>query len=62
MKYILVNGRTPYRKSFCVMCEAPIGARYLREAGTDLIYCDHDCYADHCKSAVRLLENQTRAS
>jgi hypothetical protein len=62
MRFTLVNGRTPFRPSFCVMCEAPISARYLREAGTHLIYCDHDCYADHCKSAVQLLENQTRAS
>jgi hypothetical protein len=62
MRFTLVNGRTPFRHSFCVMCEAPIDARYLREAGTHLIYCDQDCYADHCKSAVQHLENQMRAS
>jgi hypothetical protein len=39
------------------MCEKPIAAGYLREFGTHLTYCDHDCYADHCNSAVRLLES-----
>jgi hypothetical protein len=62
MRFTLVNGRTLFRQSFCVMCQSPIGACYLREAGTNLIYCDHDCYADHCNSAVRLLEHQARAS
>jgi hypothetical protein len=62
MRFILVNGRTPRPQSFCVMCEQPIGAGYLREMGTHLIYCDHNCYADHCQSAFLLLENQARAS
>ncbi|MEA2895179.1 MAG: hypothetical protein QOJ84_794 [Bradyrhizobium sp.] len=62
MKFILVNGRTPRPQSFCVMCDQPIGLSYLREIGTHLIYCDPDCYADHCESAILLLENQARAS
>ncbi len=62
MRFVWVNGRTPCRQSFCVMCKEPIGAGHLREIGTRLIYCDHDCYADHCKSAVRFLKQQTRAS
>jgi hypothetical protein len=62
MRFILVNGRTPRPQSFCVMCNRPIRASYLREIGTHLIYCDNDCYADHCEGAIRLLENQARAS
>jgi hypothetical protein len=62
MRFILVNGRTRRRQSCCAMCDQPIGASYLREIGTHLIYCDHDCYADHCQSAFLLLENQARAS
>jgi hypothetical protein len=62
MRFVLVNGRTPCPQSFCVLCSEPIGASYLREVGTRLAYCDHDCYADHCKSAVQLLEGQSRAS
>jgi hypothetical protein len=62
MNFILVNGRTPRPQSLCVMCAQPIGPSYLREIGTHLIYCDHDCYADHCQSAILLLQNQTRAS
>jgi hypothetical protein len=62
MRFVLVNGRSPQRRSFCVMCDQPIAASYLREIGTHLTYCNHDCYADHCKSAILLLENQARGS
>ena len=62
MKFVLVNGRTPRPKTLCVMCDQPIKAGYLREIGTDLTYCSHNCYADHCKSAFQLLEKQARAS
>jgi hypothetical protein len=62
MRFVLVNERSPRRQSFCVSCDEPIEAGYLREIGTNLTYCDHDCYADHCGSAFLLLENQARAS
>ena len=62
MRFILVNGRTPRPQASCVMCDAPIEKSYLREIGTHLTYCDHDCYADHCQSAFLLLERQARAS
>ena len=62
MRFVLVNGRTPCPQSFCVLCCEPIGANYLREIGTRLPYCDHNCYADHCKKAVLVLENHARAS
>lgn len=62
MRFVLVNGRTPRLESFCVLCSQPIGASYLRETGTQLAYCDHDCYAGHCKRAVLLLEGHARAS
>jgi hypothetical protein len=62
VRFILVNGRTPRPQSFCAMCDQPIEKSYLREIGTHLIYCDHDCYVDHCESAFLLLENRARAS
>jgi hypothetical protein len=62
MRFILVNGRSPRPQAFCVMCNQPIEKSYLREVGTQLIYCDQDCYADHCESAFLLLENRARAS
>ena len=62
MKFILINGRTPRVESFCGLCCEPIGETYLREIATRLSYCDHNCYADHCKSAFLLLENQAKAS
>lgn len=57
----MVNDRTPRQQSFCVSCDQPIGARYLREIGTHLIYCDRNCYADHCKGAVAFLESLAMA-
>ena len=62
MRFVLVNGRTPRRQSACVLCGEPIGAGYLREVGTQLPYCDQDCYADHCERAILLLDNQARSS
>jgi hypothetical protein len=62
MRFILVNGRTPRPRSLCVMCVHPVGTTYLREVGTQLIYCDHDCYAAHCESAVRLLDHRAAVS
>jgi hypothetical protein len=61
MRFILINGRTPRPQCFCVLCSEPIGASYLREVGTNLIYGDHDCFADHCESAVLLFESHARA-
>lgn len=62
MRYVLVNGRTPCPKSYCVLCCEPIGASYLREIGTHLPYCNHNCYAAHCNSAIRRLEYHSKAS
>jgi hypothetical protein len=62
MRFVLVNGRTPCRQSFCVLCGEPIEAGYLREIGTQLSYCSHDCYSDHCKSAVLALAGHAKAS
>jgi hypothetical protein len=58
MRFVLVNGRRPCAKPVCVMCERPISLGYLREIGTHLTYCNHDCYSDHCNSAIRLLESR----
>ena len=62
MKFVLVNGRRPCKRSFCLLCREPIGTRYLREIGTGLFYCDHDCYTNHCTSAVLALANFARTS
>ena len=62
VKFILVNGRAPRPRTFCVKCGRPIEKSYLREIGTHLIFCDHNCYADHCESALLLLESRARAS
>jgi hypothetical protein len=62
MRFVLVNDRTPVRRSFCVLCCEPIGEGYVRDVGTRLCYCDVECYALHCRSAAALLESRVRAS
>jgi hypothetical protein len=62
MRFILVNGRVPCAQPVCVMCEKPISPSYLRELGTHLTYCSHDCYSEHCDSAIRLLESRAVVS
>jgi hypothetical protein len=62
MKFVLVNGRTPRPQSSCAWCCEPIGESYVRELATRLSYCDHKCYFDHCKVAVRAPRQQARAS
>jgi hypothetical protein len=61
MRFGLINGKTPRSQSFCAMCNQPIGRSYLREVGTHLIYCDPDCYTDHCESVVQVFESHARA-
>ena len=60
MEFVLVNGRTPRPQSFCVLCCEPIGQSYLREIGTRLSYCNHNCYVDHCTDSALALENPRR--
>ena len=61
MKFVLVNGRTPRPQCFCALCCEPIGESYLRELTTRLSYCDHKCYAGHCKLLVLALQKHARA-
>lgn len=44
MRFVLVNGRTPCPKTYCLFCCEPIHAGYLREISTRLPFCDNDCY------------------
>lgn len=63
MNFVLVNGRTPFRKNFCVLCSNPIGEEgYLRDIRTQLCYCGLTRYAVQSKSGMLLLEIQSKAS
>ena len=62
MKFVLVNGRMPHTQSACGLCRGLVRSGYLREIGTGLFYCSHDCYAKHCTSAAQALANLARAS
>ncbi|WP_082907978.1 hypothetical protein [Bradyrhizobium neotropicale] len=61
MKFILVNGRTPFRKTFCLWCCEEIRGGYLRDVRTLLPYCDHECYARH-HDAVSSIGGRARAA
>jgi hypothetical protein len=62
MRFVLVNWRTPCPQSSCVMCDQPFAGSYLRDVKTRTAYCSQDCYAGQGKSAVVILEGQSRAS
>ena len=63
MNFVWVNGRTPFRKDFCVICSKPIDeGGYLRDIRTRLCYCGLACYAVQSKSGMLLLEIQSKAS
>jgi hypothetical protein len=53
MKFILVNGRTPVRTTFCLQCREKIDGNYIRETGTRL-YGDYQCYARHRDFETRM--------
>lgn len=63
MNFVLVNGRTPYKKSFCGLCRQPIDLNgYVRDIRTRLCYCGVTCYAAQCGSPMKLLEERAKAS
>lgn len=63
MKFVLVNGRTPFRQVLCARCSEPIGeGGYLRDIRTRLCYCRAECYAMTSSKAVTQCENQAKAS
>ena len=63
MKFVLVNGRTPFRQSFCGLCGGPIGeGGYLRDIRTRLCYCGEVCYALKSDDPGMPAESQAKAS
>ena len=57
MKFVLVNGRTLYPQTFCMLhCES-IKSGYLRATTTQYPYCDYECYSHYCESVARLRED-----
>jgi hypothetical protein len=62
VRFILVNGRTPFRKTFCLWCCEEISGGYLRDVRTLLPYCDHECYALHHEALVPIGERARAAS
>ena len=62
MKFVLVNGRTPFRQNYCVWCCTPISTGYLRDIATRLCYCDHQCYMLYRENSALLLGGRVRAS
>lgn len=61
MRFVLVNDRTPFRKTFCLHCCEAVSDGYLREIGTQIPYCDYECYALQ-REFASLLEARRRAA
>ena len=61
MRFILVNGRTPFRKTFCLWCCEEISGSYLRDVRTLLPYCGYECYGLH-HGAASLIGGRARAA
>ena len=59
--FVLVNDRTPFRQAYCLQCCERIRGSYLREIGTHLSYCDHECYALF-REAVAERQERARAA
>ena len=57
--FVLVNGRTPSRQTWCMQCCEAIGGSYLRDMATLLPYCDYQCYALFCEAFA---EDRVRAA
>lgn len=57
MRFVLVNGRTPYPQTFCMLCCQWIKTGYLRATMTQYPYCGYKCYSLYCESVARLYED-----
>lgn len=64
MNFVLVNGRTPRRQSFCGLCCQRIDHDgYVRDIRTQLCYCNTYCYRFHSGSApLVIFEERAKAS
>jgi hypothetical protein len=62
VRFVLVNGRTPCSRTFCMLCCEAIGNGYLREIGTQLPYCDYKCYSLYREYTALVHENRERAA
>jgi hypothetical protein len=63
VRFVVVNGRTPVRQSFCALCCKQISeGGYLRDIRTRLCYCEAECYALKCANAMMLPQDQAKAS
>ncbi|SFI68113.1 hypothetical protein [Bradyrhizobium sp. Gha] len=57
--FVLVNGRTPSRQTWCMQCCEAISGSYLRDMATRLPYCDYRCYTLFCETFA---EDRVRAA
>lgn len=63
MKFVLVNGRMPFRQNFCALCCETIGKEgYLRDIRTRLCYCGAECYGLKSGDAAMRHEQQSKVS
>jgi hypothetical protein len=52
---VLVNGAKLKAETLCAHCGNKVGMNYVREIGTQLIYCDFRCYSVAAGTPLRAL-------
>lgn len=55
MRCVLVNGASLKAPTLCAHCSNKVGASYVREIGTRIVYCDFRCYSAAIEIPVRML-------
>jgi hypothetical protein len=61
IRYVVVNHRTPRADPHCVLCGRGLQSSYVRDLGTNLLYCDPCCLAGHAtikRRSIECLERQ----
>lgn len=51
MRYVVVDGRLPFKSSCCAFCTKKLEQGYTREIDTRLTYCAPYCYEAHVYAA-----------
>jgi hypothetical protein len=54
MRCILVNDARLKAEAYCTYCRKKIGDNYIREIGSNFLYCDYDCYQNGNLTAAQL--------
>jgi hypothetical protein len=60
IRFVVVNERVPRTDNRCALCGGLGEKGYVRDAQTQLIYCDTQCFAGWTHEAAPLVKNRER--